>query len=596
MADMIERPERADRRVGLLRLAVGLAQGLTLYGLHRAGELKVWPATDAPLFAASSLAVAFAPLVVLAGLGHLRRSTLAVWFVAAAAVCAIFAGYRAMTAATGTDDGFPNFPSGLAAAAFLFIAHHLIVPADADRTWVAPYRAYFDRAWLDSVQLGLAIAFTGAFWLVLGLGAALFALIGIKQFGTFIGHDWFYFPATAVMFATGVHLADIRVGLTRGLRTVALILLSWLLPLMSVIAVAFVVALPFTGLAALWRSGASTGVLLSAMAVLILLINAAYQDGDHPAPGVQKWAARATALALAGLAGVAAYGIALRIGEHGLTPQRILAGACALVAGGYAAGYAYAAVRPGRWMRRLEATNIAAAPLILVIVFALFTPLADPARLSVDDQVARLERGRTKVADFDFRFLRFDAGGYGLTALRRLAVQTTGPRAAAIRMAAGEALKRDNRYAAEPVTGAARLATYPQGVVVPPELIAQLENGDRQACLTEACDAYVLDLDGDGLSDVVIKGPYQMSVYARIDPNGLWIKRGTLTGLSCGDTLAALRAGKAVPTAPQWKGRDLVAGGERLVFDPWVQSTACPTKTEPHPNTPSPGPPPSAVR
>ena len=40
-------------------------------------------------------------------------------------------------------------------------------------------------------------------------------------------------------------LGDVRVGLTRGLRTVSLILLSWLLPLMTVIAVALVLCAVF---------------------------------------------------------------------------------------------------------------------------------------------------------------------------------------------------------------------------------------------------------------------------------------------------------------------------------------------------------------
>ncbi|EHN76789.1 hypothetical protein SMCF_3695, partial [Streptomyces coelicoflavus ZG0656] len=62
----------------------------------------------------------------------------------------------------------------------------------------------------------------------------------------------------------------------------------------------------------------------------------------------------------------------------------------------------------------------AAGVLAVAAVLALFSPLLDPARLSVADQVARLERGAVKPQDFDFDFLRFDSGKAGLAALDRL--------------------------------------------------------------------------------------------------------------------------------------------------------------------------------
>jgi len=418
----------ASRRLGAARLAVGLLQGLALYGLHRAFHLRAWPATDAPLFGALALAFAFAPLVLLAGLGHLRWLTLTVWTVVAAIAVGLFAAHAV---ASALPRPWPlivaPFPVWAFAAAALFCAHHLIVPADAERRLVAPYPAYFDAAWLDGVRLALAIAFTGAFWLLLTLGAALFGLIGLKGFGDVIHRPGFYFPALGLMFAAAVQLADTRAGLTRGLRTVALVLLSWLLPVMGAIAVAFLIALPFTGLAVLWRAGSATGILLGSIGALVVLINAAYQDGAQEAvvPAVLRWAAGITAVALVPLAGVAVWGLALRMGQHGLTPSRIVAAAAAAVAVCYALGYAFAAVRPGRWMARLEPTNIVAAVAMIVLIVALLSPIADPSRIAAADQVARLERGAVTPAKFDFAFLRFKAGRYGLTALKRLAALET---------------------------------------------------------------------------------------------------------------------------------------------------------------------------
>jgi hypothetical protein len=48
----------------------------------------------------------------------------------------------------------------------------------------------------------------------------------------------------------------------------------------ALIITGFLCSLPFTGLAALWETRHATSLLLSANAVLIMLINAAFQNGE----------------------------------------------------------------------------------------------------------------------------------------------------------------------------------------------------------------------------------------------------------------------------------------------------------------------------
>src|SRR5205085_12120254 len=135
-------------------------------------------------------------------------------------------------------------------------------------------------AWKNAVQLALSIAFVGVLWAGLLLGAALFSLIGVKGFEQLLEKRWFLLPVTATAFAAAVQLTDVRLALIRGVRTVGLMLLSWLLPLMTLIAAAFLVALPFTGLAPLFATRRAAVTLLAASAGLILLINAAYHEHD----------------------------------------------------------------------------------------------------------------------------------------------------------------------------------------------------------------------------------------------------------------------------------------------------------------------------
>ena len=144
------------------------------------------------------------------------------------------------------------------------------------------------------------------------------------------------------------------------------------------------------------------------VAALIVLLNAAYQDGGSPNAHLRllhRWTGRATAPGPP-LTALAIWGLGQRIGEHGLTPSRIIAAACCLIAACYSLGYAFAALRPGRWLARLEPTNIATGVLVVAVIVALFSPIADPARISVDDQLARLENGASSPEKFDYQFLR----------------------------------------------------------------------------------------------------------------------------------------------------------------------------------------------
>ena len=53
-----------------------------------------------------------------------------------------------------------------------------------------------------------------------------------------------------------------------------------LLPLVLAVVAAFLVALPFTGLAPLWGTGNGTALLMALNALALFFVNAAYQTGE----------------------------------------------------------------------------------------------------------------------------------------------------------------------------------------------------------------------------------------------------------------------------------------------------------------------------
>ena len=367
------------------RLAVGLAQGLAAWALieHAKG-------LSPSVAAAAALVTAYVPLIVLAAVGRMRPATLWAWSALAATILAGLAVYDLWREPlqSVTDPTVRRWPSpwltGFSAMA-LYAAHHLLEPADEERRLWPSYPARFEGAWRHAFQLALSLLFTGVFWAVLQLGAALFSMIHVEAVATLLRQSWFTAPATAVAFAGAVHLTDVRPALIRGVRGVALTLMAWLLPLMAGLTAAFLATLPFTGLQALWGTGRATSLLLSAAGVLILLINAAYQDGKdrESLPRALLYAVRLAALLLAPLVALAAVSAALRIGQYGLTPERICALGAILVGAVYACGYAMAALVRGPWMRWLETANVAAAFVLVATILVLLSPVADPARIAV---------------------------------------------------------------------------------------------------------------------------------------------------------------------------------------------------------------------
>lgn len=566
--------------LAVTRIGVGLVQGGLLWWLYNAADTTgsrelAWPATEPQLFGPLLLVALYLPFVLLAGVGRIRVVTLAVWTAIAAAALALLGWHDVARQAPGLRGDYPpflDFPIMPFAAVALFIAHHLIAPADRERRWIASFPAYFDTAWKAGVQLVLSLGFTGVFWILLFLGAALFRIIGLKFLDDLLGREWFSIPVTCVAFAVAVHLTDVRDGLIRGVRTVALMLLSWLLLVITVLVAGFLAALPFTGLEGLWGTGSATSLVLSAAGALIILINTAYQDGepDNRPPAVLRAAVRAAAVLLTPLIAIAFWALALRIGQYGLSPDRIIALACAVVGAVYAGGYGYAALKPfwrkGDWMQPLERTNVITAIMTVALIVALFTPLADPARLSVADQMARLERGAVTPDKFDYAFLRFESGKAGQAALERLSRSKN----AEVAKRAAEARRSDNPYelrqGAEAPTRAAVVAGWPAGTTLPPAFLSPVMLGDdRYWCDSEGdCLATMTDLNGDGAREILLATSNQVNLYAT-NADGAWEQVGTYWPNVCAgekrpDPRAQMRAGLIRPRAPAWPDLDMGQG------------------------------------
>ncbi len=601
----------SDSRAGWIasgRLAIGLTQGLVLYFLYMAMDSGTWPAGNGLVFAPLLFLALYIPPLKLVSLGNMRLTTLVVWMSIASIVVAGLAWYdiwhepsldQWVTRAGHWGPGpriVPTFGTFFFTAIAAFIAQALVTGGDADGRIVASYTTHFDVAWKLAVQLALALLFVAIFWLLLWLGAELFDLIGIGFFERLFEHRWFAIPATSLAVAVSVHLTDVRAGLVRGARTLLLVLLSWLLPLMALIAAGFLAGLFFTGLEPLWKTQFAAGYLLIAAGTLVILINAAYQDGEaeHRPQLLIRYAASLASLSLVPLVVIAAYAIALRVEQYGWTTARIGATASAIIAASYAIGYSTGGLWPGQWLAPLARWNFVTSLVVLAVIGAIFSPIADPLRISVGSQVARLESGKADPRKFDFGYLRWNGGRFGTAALNRLATRATGPNAALISKLAKATLAKKTQYESQPpVAGnlVTSIAVYPRGRTLPKSFLDQdwrkLE-GSLPPCLRDAsnkCDAYVLDFAGDGHEEIAVIGagayggyPYGNGLFEH-QADGTWKLVGRPDGYwACPSIAAALQAGKMqfiAATAPHW--RDVSAGGQQIGVLPLsAEGSTCP--------------------
>ena len=500
------------------RLLIGLLQGIVLYWLYRAGEGRAWPATVPLLFEPLLLVALIAPVILGSSLGHMAGRRAALWSGSAAVIIAALGVHDAWRSASVPAPALqlPSPPLMLVLAVGFFIAHSMVLAGVGERRRIASYQAYFETAWKLAVQLSFSAAFVGALWVVLWLGASLFMLVQLSFLRELLQKPWFSIPVVTFAFTWAMHITDVRPGIVRGIRTLLLVLMSWVLPVATLIVGGCLASLWFTGLAPLGATKHAASVLLGAAAVLVVMVNAAWQNGvaaPTVAPAIRH-SARLAALLLAPIVLIAIYALGLRVADYGWTDDRIIAAACLLVASCYAAGYAFAALRRG-WLDRIAGVNIATAFVVLAVMLALCSPIADPARLSVSNQLARLASGKVTADKFDFAYLRFDGARYGRAALAQLKDSAS----AAVRQGAETALAVTSRPRGAvieanraPADLAANITVWPSGTRLPASFVAanwasRAGSPSYPHCLWRAgarCDAYLIDLDGDAKPEVLV--------------------------------------------------------------------------------------------
>lgn len=398
------------------------------------------------------------------------------------------------------------------------------------------YEDLFRHAWDTVFIVLLGQLMVGVFWALIMLWGSLFEMLGIVALNRLFFTDGFICISVAMVFALGLQMGrdnDRVIGMLRG---ILLTLCRYLLPLSSLIALVFTIALPFTGLAPIWDTGYSTPIMVCLVAVNLFLLNGVVQDGEHPS-GYPIWLQRmieACLLCLPVLVVLAGYSTWLRIEQYGLTPSRLLAMLLVLIIMIHSLAAVWAMFGPQRqWLWRLRVSNPVIALVSVVLLLAIHTPWFSPLKFSAHHQVQRVLSGKTPVEIFDADTLRHHLGQPGEQAFKALLTQVE----------QGQVLTEPERKellkrlkAADAGNGMRRSQMQMLEWIGPRvEGAEQFEKPtmSRERCWPPGCVLWAVDVDQDGQNEVLQLPKRNGSValpFFKRDADGIWKVAGVYEG------------------------------------------------------------------
>jgi hypothetical protein len=297
--------------------------------------------------------------------------------------------------------------SGLSVLAAIAVAT-LPVPfllVQAKGAW-RDYPALFSQAWAIVVRGVAASAFAGLFWGVVFLSDQVLQIVGLSLISDVMEYWVVGAVLTGAVFGLGTAMVHEQAETLSPYPVLRLFRV--LLPVVLLVMLVFLIALPFRGLNGLFDGLSPTLLLLTMVGAGVSLVSITVAETDTEAtqsPVLQR-AAQITSLILPVMAGLAAYAVWQRVGQHGWTPERLFGALACGLALGYGLSYGLAVLRGGGWMARIRQANIGLALVAILLAGLWLTPVLNAERISAANQLARFDAGKTAIADLDVAAIR----------------------------------------------------------------------------------------------------------------------------------------------------------------------------------------------
>ena len=534
-----------------LMLATAGLQGLGIYLLYRSFDEGLWPSQSPMWFYPMISLVLLLPAGFLLTVERSRERATLVRVGAYGIIVGLlgaYIGYQAMPFGAVRIDGLlATYAITLGIASFI-----TLIFVQRQVTEALGYEPLFLFSWRNLVVGGLSLAFLGGVILMYLLWAALFNEIGIGFFKELFRKVWFVALLGALSFGSGVivfrGLTDVVDSISRLLSGI----IKLLLPFLLVMTVAFLVALPFTGLEILWSTNQGTLLLMVLTFILLLCLNAVYQTGagSSPYPSWLHHAITGALFTLPVFSALSFYGLYARLDQYAWTVVRYWAFVVWLTLCLFSFGYVLAVIkRRAAWPTMMASVNSILGVFVIVVLLLSNSPVLDFRKLSLASQMHRLTSGAVSPEDFDDQYLRAELARPGYLALQELTEQDpvlwarlkdgSDPLSETAGAQPGNLEARDlSRSASLPRQKNGALVLAPADLVLPTPVAVAIN-----ALMAAEADtsAYVLavDFDQDGQTEyaALLFGPAgarQDGSYYFKEARGVWLRKALRRSRSSG--------------------------------------------------------------
>ena len=293
---------------------------------------------------------------------------------------------------------------------FMFYGWRLLLMAMLALPWIqyslhvsreqARYPHFYRQLWLNALTLLIVFVANGLFWLVLLLWSEMFKLVGIPFFSTlFFDTDWFGYVAFGLITALAVLLARTQSRLVTAVQKLLTFIATGLLPLVALLALMFILTLPFTGLEAISQRVSAAG-LMSTLTLLLLLLMAIVREPQKealPYPGALRYLIKCSLIVAPIYMLIAGWSLWVRIQQYGWTPERLYGVLVVVVLLVWSFGYLASILRRGRNPLELQGPAILGVSLLaLGLLVLLSSPVIDAWRISVNSHMGLYHSGKIK--------------------------------------------------------------------------------------------------------------------------------------------------------------------------------------------------------
>ncbi len=502
-----------SRKARIIIGTIAFIQGLGLFYLHHALDNQLWPyGNSIAITVIGMLFIAVPSMIVMSYRDDYQAKRYWPWIITMSIIFLWLAYYNGASSDSVRFYG-ERFYFIPACILFAFISLFFLKAWMRDGHWPPKYETQFGFSWHNFLAFALAWLFTLIFWLVLMLWGTLFKIVDIDFFHDLFKEEWFFYPVMSVAFAYAVVIFRTKINAVGAVQRILRALISILLPLLLLIAAMFVAVLPFTGVDLIWQKGYGSDTILGFVGLTLFFFNAVYQDAkNEPYSKRISILLKYALLVLNVLVLLAAYGIYLRVAQYGLTIERILAMILVSVLFAYSALYSLIILFKSKyWQDYFGKVNTMLALLVSLIVVLLFTPVLDMSRLSVNSQLARLERGEITLEAFDFPYLA-RTGTYGLRKLDELKKRIEIADNELVIKRIDTAIENKNRryYRLDTVIDPESLADVVEVFPIDTEIskdfwsLAAEHTGVTQVCLRNTCLLLAVDLNKDGIDEYIL--------------------------------------------------------------------------------------------